>query len=1069
MFAATKIMLNMNSKNLFNALNFSLKEGLTGILSKNYQQANGYCIEIDLRNNFIYYGEKIKVEHESCLIIDDLHKENYVTLECVNRLLEKGYPPENIVLKKTWPSGHGTSGRLDILVIRNDGSAYLMIECKTFGDKFDIELNNIQKEGGQLFTYFQQDTKAELLMLYASDLVDNKIVSEYQIIKIEDKYRQAGSVKVVFTLWNGSFYETDFWNSPPYFSQEEIFTKSKLKELTEDKGKKLFHGFATILRKHSVSDKPNAFNVIFNLFLAKLYDEQKGDNDELEFQWRKDDNPVDFQIRLHNLHKEGLNDFLKKEIEGIYDKDFEDKTAEERDKAKKKLLKLNKLFDIKSVLNDDDFEQNHRVLKEIVQLIEKFQIRYPRKQKYLSEFFELLLTTGLKQEVGQYFTPQPIAKFIVKSLPIPALIKQEVNNPTPRLPAVIDYAAGSGHFITEIMEEYQDIIDNLDTSNFFPNAKTKVKIWSKEGEPYSWASTYIYGIEKDYRLVKVAKVGCYFYGDGQAQIIHGDGLDSLTHPPKSYIGLLEQNTNTEDSTKNKFSVLVANPPYAVDYCKDDLEYINSSKEFSLYPYLTDNSKEIECLFVERAKQLLKDGGVAGIILPKSILSSSGLYAKTRSIILQMFELIAITEMDSNTFMATPTKTAVLFLRRRNNYECINLKKSINKFFDDWQDVTRNGIEKPITKYVNQIWDNINIEDYISLLKKNPNIIVANHEIYNEYKRKIKTKTEKDFWNKLIETEKDKLFYFILTYPQKTVWIKTGEKDAEKRFLGYEFSVRRGYEGIHAIQRDKTIAECTKLFDDDTYDNPQKASTYIYKAFSDDYNFEIHESLKNNIQIYKTSHLFNFKTASFEYIIKEPKKNEVPIIATKWQLKNLFPDTVTIVRGVTYSKNEQVEKSNTIILTADNITLEGKFKISKQVFLYDDFTIDESKKLRKNDIFMCFSSGSKKHLGKVALIEEDTQYFAGGFMAILRTREDIKAKYLYYLLNGLLRQTIIQKGTGSNINNLSSVINDIQIPHPPIDIQKKIVDEIELLEEKAKTIVIHNFDGEIERILHKNLL
>jgi type I restriction enzyme M protein len=131
-------------------------------------------------------------------------------------------------------------------------------------------------------------------------------------------------------------------------------------------------------------------------------------------------------------------------------------------------------------------------------------------------------------------------------------------------------------------------------------------------------------------------------------------------------------------------------------------------------------------------------------------------------------------------------------------------------------------------------------------------------------------------------------------------------------------------------------------------------------------------------------------------------------------------------------------------------------------------IDENKKLQKDDIFMCFSSGSKKHLGKVALIEEDTQYYAGGFMAILRTKEGVKAKYLYYLLNGLLRQTIIQKGTGSNINNLSSVINDIKIPHPPTDIQLQIVSEIEILEEKAKTVVIENFDEKVDEIIKKYL-
>ena len=47
-----------------------------------------------------------------------------MVLECVDRLLEKGYKPQNIILEKTWAAGHGTSGRLDICVTRDDGSEY---------------------------------------------------------------------------------------------------------------------------------------------------------------------------------------------------------------------------------------------------------------------------------------------------------------------------------------------------------------------------------------------------------------------------------------------------------------------------------------------------------------------------------------------------------------------------------------------------------------------------------------------------------------------------------------------------------------------------------------------------------------------------------------------------------------------------------------------------------------------------------------------------------------------------------------------------------------------------------
>ena len=56
-------------------------------------------------------------------------------------------------------------------------------------------------------------------------------------------------------------------------------------------------------------------------------------------------------------------------------------------------------------------------------------------------------------------------------------------------------------------------------------------------------------------------------------------------------------------------------------------------------------------------------GIASIILPSSILSNTGIYTQAREIILKHFDIIAIAELGSGTFMATGTNTVVLFLRR----------------------------------------------------------------------------------------------------------------------------------------------------------------------------------------------------------------------------------------------------------------------------------------------------------------------------------------------------------------------------------------------------------------------
>lgn len=1060
----------MDVKKHITALGFIPKNGTIGIYSKVYSDHDNYVISIDFDKEHIEYGDKIIAESKTTQNFSQ--PENLVVLECVDRLLLQGYKPQNIILEKTWPSGHGTSGRLDICVNREDGAPYMLIECKTYGKEYNKESARIHKDGGQLFTYFQlSGGKADVIMLYASELKGNKFIHVNEIIKIEDDYRN-GDVKDIYEKWNKLTKDNGIFDSwvQPYNFQSKALTKEQLKEIKAEDSSFIFNRFLEILRHNVVSDKGNAFNKIFTLFLCKVYDETTtGAGEELKFQWLDGrDNHADFQLRLTDLYSKGMKRFLDRTVSDFNNEDFDKRCANLNEDTKQYLLReVNKLrleknneFAIKEVYDSASFEENAKVVKEVVELIQGYRIRYNKRQQYLSDFFELLLSTGLKQEAGQYFTPVPIAQFIIKSLPLDSIMAEKLSRKDGEiLPYMIDYAAGSGHFITEFMHEVQDIINGCDASKYIEETRKYITNW--QNSHFDWATDYVYGIEKDYRLVKVGKVGCYLHGDGLANVILSDGLANFSNN-KEYKGKLRKQVNDGHKDNQQFDIILSNPPYSVSSFRQTTRDYYTDQDFELYNSLTDNSSEIECLFVERTKQLLKDGGIAGIILPSSILSNSGIYTKAREIILQYFDIVAIAELGSNTFMATNTNTVVLFLRRRDNYFAANTKSAVDTYFRTLNDVTINGIEIPASKYVAHVWEGLDYADYVTLLQKSPNDKIKAHEIYGEYKKKISSKTDAKFLETLLDIEAEKLLYFILAYPQKVVIVKSGEKDIEKRFLGYEFSNRRGNEGIHAIQRGKNIDDCTQLFDANSYDNPEKASTYINRAFNGDYTSPIAESMQSHIVCVSLIDMIAFNMESFEKNISTSTKRKV-YFSTKYPLVRLGdlsqpPQYGATERAINGNENEDYRYIR-ITDIMDDGSLGNDWKTAEH--------IEEQYFLQEGDLLFARSGATA---GKTFLYKENLgrALYAGYLVRFRFDTKRILPSYAYAITQSFQYKEWRDdnKGRTAQPNINGQQYASFKIPLPSKDFQERIVEEFDKIDKSVSSSkqLIKEFEIKIEELL-----
>ena len=68
--------------------------------------------------------------------------------------------------------------------------------------------------------------------------------------------------------------------------------------------------------------------------------------------------------------------------------------------------------------NEELFKKNATVLSEVVQMWQGLRLKTDAPNQFLGDMFELFLDDGIKQSEGQFFTPLPICKFIVASLPL---------------------------------------------------------------------------------------------------------------------------------------------------------------------------------------------------------------------------------------------------------------------------------------------------------------------------------------------------------------------------------------------------------------------------------------------------------------------------------------------------------------------------------------------------------------------------------------------------------------------------------------------------------------------------
>jgi type I restriction enzyme S subunit len=151
------------------------------------------------------------------------------------------------------------------------------------------------------------------------------------------------------------------------------------------------------------------------------------------------------------------------------------------------------------------------------------------------------------------------------------------------------------------------------------------------------------------------------------------------------------------------------------------------------------------------------------------------------------------------------------------------------------------------------------------------------------------------------------------------------------------------------------------------------------------------------------------------------------------------------RGLTYSKSDEVDFSKNVVLRANNIDLDSNsLNLEDLRYIKDSIEIKKEKIVKKHSLIICTASGSKNHVGKVALITEDLGYAFGGFMGQLTPNDNCHPKFLYYILtSSLFKDFLMSLNDGTNINNLKfSDIENYELPLPNLEKQREIVEKLD---------------------------
>lgn len=571
------------------------------------------------------------------------------------------------------------------------------------------------------------------------------------------------------------------------------------------------------------------------------------------------------------------------------------------------------------------------------------------------------------------------------------------------------------------------------------------------------------------------------YGQNEINILYADALASFE---LANTNNLEGEKAKPQIESNSFDLLIANPPYSV---KGFLETL-SDKSKNTYKLFNDDinietNNSIECFFCERANQILNDNAKAAIILPSSILNKDSIYKNTREILFQNFDFIAIVELGNQTFGATGTNTIILFLRKKETF------KQENHLISQDYSLIKERIEAENLKDNENFYQNylsaycdfrkFDKELYSNFLNGNLDFNLAELEAFKDYRnafrqtsdyKKLKeskiykeSKDKQDLEDKAFlayaqAIEKDKLLYFSLSLNQEVLIIKSpSDIKEQKKFLGYEWSNRKGDEGLKELHE----PYLSPLFERGNPQNETKLNTLIYKSF-----LNTLDVIPQELQTYATKarlvDMIDFEKVEFNKAISLNPKTQREEIKSQYPLVKLKICGDFFMGGTPSRKNINYWNGDIKWLTISDYSNHQVIMDTKEKITREGFKNSNAKMIQKGAVVVSIYAT----IGRVGILGEDMTTNQA-IVAIIPNEEFIN-KYLMYAIDYFKFQLYNEVITTSQQNINLGILQNMVIPKPPLEIQKQIVAECEKIEEQYNTLSlsIEEYQKLIKAILQK---